>query len=157
MSFKLPTYKEPNFQTAHFKEYPDAAVQPVEKQGVAPDNFHATTIFPEYYKVNGKWHLLRQSRMDCVVVLAGDEQLEAKELRRLEVGDQVILGRTEDGSEGIYIHTKGFRDDSVAADTFAFRTGRSRETSYSRDYDRFIAVRKNQWVHYLGARPGGGV
>ncbi|MBP2642727.1 MAG: hypothetical protein H6Q67_614 [Firmicutes bacterium] len=140
MSFKLPTYREPNFQKAQFLEYPNVTVQRVEKHGVAPDNYHATTIFPEYYKVNGNWMLLTESRMDCVVVLGEGGQLEAKELRRLQVGDMVIVGRTEDGSEGIYIHTKGFRDDSVTAETFAFRTGRSRETSYSRDYDRLYQL-----------------
>jgi hypothetical protein len=78
--------------------------------------------------------------MDCTVVLSERGELEAKELRRLQVGDRVVVGRSEDGSEGIYIHTKGFRDDSAAADTFAFRTGRSRETSYSRDYDRLYEL-----------------
>lgn len=140
MSFKLPAYREPDFQIRRFIEYPEVTALPVEKQGVAPDDFHATTIFPEYYKVKGKWILLRQSRMDCTVVLGEDGQLEAREPRRLEVGDMVVVGRKEDGSEGIYVHTKGFRDDAGKADTFAFRTGRSRETSYSRDYDRLYEL-----------------
>lgn len=140
MSFKLPVYREPDFEIPQFLEYPNVTVQCVEKHGVAPDSFHATTIFPEYYKVNGKWLLLSPSRMDCTVVLGEDGQLEAKELRRLQVGDRVIVGRSEDGSEGIYIHIKGFRDDSVMSETFAFRTGRSRETSYSRDYDRLYEL-----------------
>lgn len=140
MKFKLPAYREPDFATGRFPEYPDASLRRVEKNGVAPDGFHATTIFPEYFKVNGGWVLLRQSRMDCTVILDEKGQLEAKELRRLQAGDMVIVGRTEDGSEGIYIHTKGFRDDSAAAETFAFRTGRSRETSYSRDYDQLYEL-----------------
>jgi hypothetical protein len=57
MSFKLPTYKEPDFQIPQFIEYPNVTVKRVERQGIAPDNFHATTIFPEYYKVNGHWLL----------------------------------------------------------------------------------------------------
>lgn len=140
MSFKLPTYREPDFRQPHLRESPDAAVRPVGKPGVAPDNFHATTIFPEYFKIGGQWTLLRQSRMDCTVVLGADGRLEAKEFRRLQPGDMVVVGRTEDGSEGIYIHTRGFRDDSGLAETFAFRTGRSRETSYSRDYDRLYEL-----------------
>ncbi|MDR3565951.1 MAG: hypothetical protein P4N59_31565 [Negativicutes bacterium] len=136
MGFQLPTYREPDFTAQHFCHCPNVTVQLVVRTGVAPDNFHGTTIFPEYYKVEGTWHLLSQSRMDCVVVLGEGGALEAKEIRRLQIGDRVIVGRTEDGSAGIYIHTKGFRDDSAAADVFAFRTGRSRETSYSRDYDR---------------------
>lgn len=136
MSYSLPTYREPNFKETRFLESPDVIMQPVEKQGVAPDMFHATSIFPEYFKVNGDWILLNESRMDCVVVVSENEQLEAKEFRLLQVGDKVVVGRTEDGSEGIYLYNKGFRDDSGGADAFAFRTGRSRETSYSRDYDR---------------------
>ena len=31
-----------------------------------------------------------------------DGSLEAKEFRRLEIGDKVITGRSDDGSEGIY-------------------------------------------------------
>lgn len=140
MSYKLPLYKEPDFQSSCFESCPDVSVRAVVMKGVAPDKFHATTIFPEYYKVNGKWRLLSESRMDCVVVLGENDRLEAKELRRLEVGEKVVVGRTEDGSEGIYVHTKGFRDDLATADIFAFRTGRSRETSYSRDYDRLYEL-----------------
>lgn len=142
MAFTLPAYNQPDFHTRRFIDCPDIAVRPVEKQGVAPEKFHATTIFPEYYKVDGKWLLLAESRMDCAVVLAANGQLAATELRRLQVGDRVVVGRTEDGSQGIYVHTKGFRDDSRAADKFAFRTGRSRETSYSRDYDRLYELLK---------------
>lgn len=136
MSFKLPTYKSPDFQSEKFANCPDITVRPVEKPGVAPAGFHATTIFPEYFKVNGRWLLLDQSRMDCVVVIGPDDRPTAKEFRRLAIGDKVVVGRTEDGRDGIYLHTRGFGDDSLASDAFAFRTGRSRETSYSRDYDR---------------------
>ncbi len=140
MSFKLPLYREPDFQQPRFRECPDAAVRRVEKPGVAPDGFHATTIFPEYFKIRNSWTLLSRSRMDCTVVLGADGSLEAKEFRRLQPGDMVVVGRSEDGSEGIYIHTGGFRDDAGLAETFAFRTGRSRETSYSRDYDRLYEL-----------------
>ena len=45
---------------------PDAVVLPVHKAGVAPANFHATTIFPEYFKIAGQWKLLTESRMENV-------------------------------------------------------------------------------------------
>ncbi len=147
MSFKLPTYREPDFDQPRFRACPAVAVRPVEKPGVAPDNFHATTIFPEYFKIGGQWTLLSQSRMDCTVVLGADGRLEAKEFRRLKPGDMVVVGRTEDGSDGIYIHTRGFRNDAGLAETFAFRTGRSRETSYSRDYDRLYELLRFEKNH----------
>lgn len=136
MSFNLPHYREPDFQIDRLLLSSDVRVESVKKTGVAPANFHSTTIYPEYYKINGSWRLLEKSRMDCVVVLGDGGQLEAKEFRRLQIGEQVVVGRSEDGSEGIYVHTRGFDASAETGDLFAFRTGRSRETSYSRDYDR---------------------
>ena len=138
--FTLPIYREPDFQSQELLHCPDVTMRCVKKQGVAPEHFHATTIYPEYFKINGKWNLLSQSRMDCVVVVGADGQLEVKEFRRLAVGERVIVGRTEDGSEGIYVYTRGFSDQTTAAQAFSFRKGRSRETSYSRDYDRLYEL-----------------
>jgi hypothetical protein len=56
----------------------------------------------------------------------------------------VAIGRTEDGSEGIYVHTRGFSGESGAGEAFSFRTGRSRETSYSRDYDRLYELLRHE-------------
>lgn len=140
MRFALPTYREPDFSHEEFKKSADVILKPVEKAGVAPEYYHATTIFPEYFKINGQWKLLHESRMDCVVVIRENGQLEATEFRRLHVGDQVVTGRTENGVEGIYVHTKGFWDASVKQEVFAFRTGRSRETAYSKDYDQLYEM-----------------
>lgn len=147
MKFKMPVYKEPDFAAETLQNCPDAVNVPVVKAGVAPRNFHATTIFPEYFKIGGKWVLLGQSRMDGVVVLHEDGRMEVKEFRRLAMGDRVFTGRTEDGSEGILVHATGFHQGESDADTFAFRTGRSRETSYSRDYDRLYELLKHEKVH----------
>ncbi len=135
MSFKLPVYQPPDFSNSQFDGCPDIKAEPVVKKGIAPENFHATTIFPEYFRINGHWILAEDSRMDCVVVVKGDSELTVKEFRNLDVGDMVVTGRTEDGSEGIYVHTKGFEAEDQARDAFSFRQSRSRETSYSRDYD----------------------
>ena len=98
MKFKMPVYEEQDFTSPKLRNCPDAVALQVIKTGVAPANYHATTIFPEYYKINGQWRLLTQSRMDGVVVLHEDGRLEVKEFRRLAVGDRVFAGRTEDGS-----------------------------------------------------------
>jgi lysine-ketoglutarate reductase/saccharopine dehydrogenase-like protein (TIGR00300 family) len=142
MSYELSKYKEPNFLLEPFVSAPKVKLIKVQKQGVAPDNYHATTIFPEYYKINGNWVLAKESRMDCVVVVNENNSIEIKEFRRLEVGEAVVIGRTEDGSEGIYVYTSGFKSGEDQDETFAFRTGRSRETSYSRDYDRLYELLK---------------
>ncbi|MDU4959221.1 MAG: hypothetical protein E6X17_00955 [Sporomusaceae bacterium] len=147
MSFKLPRYRQPDFQSPYFLQCPNVRWEEVQQDGVAPANFHATTIYPEYYKINGNWLLLCQSRMDCAVALTETGRLEAKEFRRLKTGDRIITGRSEDGSAGIYIHASGFADAAEDAGVFAFRTGRSRETSYSRDYDRLYDLLRFEKEH----------
>ncbi len=151
MQYTLPQYTAPNFQTGPFTSDPDAKLVEVLIPGVAPDNFHANTIFPEYFKLEGLWHLAVESRMDCVTVAArtskGVWTLHVTEFRRLAKGDLVVTGRTEDGSEGIFVHVDGFRATNTSADVFAFRTGRSRETSYSRDYDRLYELLRYEKSH----------
>ncbi len=148
MHFELPRYAAPDFLTEQLAKAPDARLIPVDIAGVAPDQFHANTIFPEYFKLDGVWHLAVESRMDCVTVAVPEPEtkwkLEVKEFRRLALGDLVVVGRTEDASEGIFVHVDGFRGESTGADVFAFRTGRSRETSYSRDYDRLYELLRHE-------------
>ena len=148
MHFDMPRYAAPDFQLESFSNAPNASLVAVEVAGVAPDGFHANTIFPEYFKIDGTWHLAVESRMDCVTVAVPDPvsgwKLEVTEFRRLHIGDLVVVGRTEDASEGIFVHVDGFRGESAGADVFAFRTGRSRETSYSRDYDRLYELLRHE-------------
>jgi lysine-ketoglutarate reductase/saccharopine dehydrogenase-like protein (TIGR00300 family) len=139
--FKIPVYKEPDFSEERFKNSPDVKWSAVETDGVAPENYHSTSMYPEYFKINGKWKLPEKSRMDSSVVWKEDDTLQVVENRNLKKGDRVILGRTERAEEGIYLHTKGFiSSDESANDKFVFRQGRSRETSYARDYDRLFEL-----------------
>jgi lysine-ketoglutarate reductase/saccharopine dehydrogenase-like protein (TIGR00300 family) len=134
MAFVLPSYSPPDFTLEPLRSAPDVRVEPVTQHGVAPADFHATTIYPEYFKVRGDWVLAEQSRMDCTVVVRA-HSVEVVEQRRLFPGDRVVVGRTENGEEGIYVHTTGFQGSAPVREKFAFRLGRTRETSYSRDYD----------------------
>lgn len=145
--FQLPRFRHPDFNNRMFVEAPEVKTQKVIKDGVAPENFHATTIFPEYFKINGKWVLVHESRMDSVVVIRSSGIPEVIEFRKLQQGDEVVVGRTEDGSEGIFVYTEGFVEEEGVNETFAFRTGRSRETSYSRDYDRLYELLKYERDH----------
>lgn len=105
-------------------------------------------MYPEYFKINGTWVLAKESRMDASVVICADGHLEVVENRNLKKGDRVILGRSENCAEGIYVHTDGFHSEEDAAeDKFVFRQGRSRETSYARDYDRLIELLKYEKEH----------
>ena len=126
--FKLPEYTAPDFSAERFISCPDVTTERAGR-GYIPENFYATTIYPEYFKINGEWKLIKGSRMDCSVVIK-DGEPHAVEMRNIREGDEVVVGRTDDGSCGVFVHTDGF----------AFRTGQSRETSYSRDYDRLYDI-----------------
>ena len=105
-------------------------------------------MFPEYFKIGGRWTLAEESRMDSSVVIGSDRTLHVVENRNLKQGDLVILGRSEDCEEGIYVHCHGFEDPSeVLEDRFVFRQNRSRETSYAKDYDRLIELLRYEKEH----------
>ena len=138
MPFDFPVYRAPDFAALGLSDAPDARLAAVEIDGVAPENYHATTMFPEYFRIGGVWRLAEESRMDCLAVWR-DGAIAVVEFRLLKRGDLVVLGRSEDGSEGIYVHTDGFGIPGEHGEAFAFRQRRSRETAYSVDYDSLYA------------------
>ena len=147
MIFQMPQYSHPDFSALGLSAAPDAMWETVTQDGVAPENFHSTSMFPEYFKIDGQWRLAEESRMDACVVIA-DHRLAVVEARNLKIGDKVILGRTEKGEEGIYLHSKGFsQPEETLEDEFVFRQGRSRETSYARDYDKLMELLRYEKDH----------
>jgi hypothetical protein len=113
-----------------------------------PRNFHGTSNHPEYLHIgNGRWLLAPESRMDAVMVLVG-ETVDVVEARRVRKGDQVVVGRTENGEEGIYVHVEGFDPPKeTAVDKFSFRTRGTRETPFSRCYDDLYQVLRHDRDH----------
>ncbi len=137
--FELPNYIAPDFSVLPKNE---AVLEEVEQDGVAPEYFHSTSMFPEYFYIEGKWLLAEESRMDSCVIYKNGKVLVV-EARNLKKGDKVILGRSEEGEEGIYVHTCGFVEKASSIDDkFVFRQGRSRETAFSRDYDKLYELLK---------------
>ena len=67
MDFVMPTYTAPDFTRPEFLSAPDAAFETVEKDGVAPEDFHSTSMYPEYVKLEGRWRLAEESRMDSCI------------------------------------------------------------------------------------------
>lgn len=148
MSFTIPKYHHPDFSLERFKQAPDAVYEEADRDGVAPDNYHSTSMYPEYFKINGTWVLAEDSRMDASVVLCASGRLEVVENRNIKKGDKVILGRTEKCEEGIYMHCHGFEEEGESLDDqFVFRQGRSRETSYARDYDNLFELLRHEKEH----------
>lgn len=145
--FTLPEYCAPDFSAPLLQNAPSVRTAPAPADGAAPAGYHATGMYPEYYKVDGVWRLAEKSRMDCVSVLAPDGELRIVEFRNLVQGDSVVLGRTDDGSEGILMHTEGFSAGGKSAEAFAFRTGRSRETAFTRDYDALAGLLRHEKEH----------
>ena len=146
--FNLPKYREPDFTEERFAKAPDVKWEAVTIKGVAPENYHSTSMYPEYFKIDGEWRLAKESRMDSSVVIGEYGELKVVENRNLEIGDKVILGRSENAEEGIYLHATGFEDpEEEEGDQFVFRQGRSRETSFARDYDRLFELLKYEKEH----------
>lgn len=156
MSFSIKQYHGPDFSQPRFAAMPEARWQPCPMDGVAPEGYHAMGISPEYFKVEGRWHLAEESRMDCVPVWQGG-RVAVVEFRNLKQGDLVCMGRTEDGSNGIYVHGTGFEEEAGHDQFFSFRQSRSRETGFSRDYEEIVelSTKRTTAVMWCGswARP----
>ncbi|MBR6738135.1 MAG: hypothetical protein IKL99_00520 [Oscillospiraceae bacterium] len=148
MAFQFPQYQAPDFELPALKNAPDAVTAPAPKDGVAPEGYHSTSMYPEYFKINGAWRLAEESRMDASVVVDADGTLRVVENRNLKEGDAVVIGRTEAGEEGIYLHNAGFQpEEAVLEDKFVFRSGRSRETSFAKDYDALVELLRYEKDH----------
>ncbi len=148
MAFTLPPYHAPDFTSPSLRDAPPVVFERAEKTGVAPEYYHATSIFPEYLNLKERgWKILEESRMDCVVVRDRDGSLTVREFRHVGAGDMVALGRKENGEEGILVHTGAFDHPRQGTEKFAFRTRITRETSFSIDYDELYSLLEYERGH----------
>ena len=72
----------------------DAKLQPVNQNGVAPDDFYVSTIYPTEVRINGEWVKVQNQRMDgAIAITRAPKGLVAtcKILRDLEVGEEVVV------------------------------------------------------------------
>ena len=105
----LPRYIVPDFSAARFSKAPPARTITCEADGVLPDDFFATTNLPSYVKGDdGKWTMPQEPRMDGCLVRASGGGWVVREARRVMRGEAVVVGRAEDGSEGVLVHANGF-------------------------------------------------
>ena len=49
--FEMPEYRHPDFSQEMFVNAPSVKYEAAEKDGVAPENFHSTSMYPEYFKI----------------------------------------------------------------------------------------------------------
>ncbi|MBL8984275.1 MAG: hypothetical protein JNL26_18960 [Gemmatimonadetes bacterium] len=108
---------------------PAARTARAERDGVLPDDFFATTNLPTYIKgADGRWTMPREPRMDGVLVRDASGTWWVREGRRVKQGDEIVVGRAEDGSEGVLVHANGFQVDGGAHGDFHFMSSQvSRE------------------------------
>ena len=137
MSFQLPTFTPPNFNSEQFMNSPDAKHSKVVKDGVAPCGFYLTSHLPTYYKLNGKWVLPQRSSLNCAAIIKNDTVV-IKELRDLTIGEEVILAEVSDGSEGVF-KSSGLFDKSVMQ-----TAGKAVETSFTGDYNFLYELMKHE-------------
>jgi lysine-ketoglutarate reductase/saccharopine dehydrogenase-like protein (TIGR00300 family) len=129
MSAPAARYTPPDFTSAALKGAPPARTVAAESDGVLPEGFFATTNLPTYVKgTDGRWTLPREPRMDGCLVARADGGWWVREGRRVQRGDRVVVGIAEDGSEGVYVHARGFQIPASAGGDFHFMSSQvSRE------------------------------
>lgn len=77
------------------QEVCDNPLELVTQDGVAPDDFYVTTIYPTEVRVNCEWIRVQNQRMDGAIVVTQTPEgaiAECKLLRDLQRGDRVIVG-----------------------------------------------------------------
>jgi lysine-ketoglutarate reductase/saccharopine dehydrogenase-like protein (TIGR00300 family) len=91
-----------------------ARLEIVTQQGVAPDHFYSTTIYPTEIHLQGGWVEVEKQRMDTVIVVGPEETsptTECRLFRDLQPGEQVVCG-----VEGVRVSYP----DSTSKGEFAF-------------------------------------
>ena len=116
----MPPFSPPDFTS--LKDSPDARFVAAPADGVLPEGFFSSTNLPTYVRVDGKWTMPRDPRMDSAIVLTKDRQLFIREGRRVKKGEMVAVGQAEDGSEGIFVHAEAFMGGEDSEGEFAFMT-----------------------------------
>jgi lysine-ketoglutarate reductase/saccharopine dehydrogenase-like protein (TIGR00300 family) len=101
-------FRPPDLAGLPLAEAPDARFVPAPADGVLPDAFFSTTNLPTYVKVDGRWRLPLEPRMDSAIVLGSDGVLRIREGRRVQRGELVVVGTAEDGSQGVFVHAHAF-------------------------------------------------
>jgi lysine-ketoglutarate reductase/saccharopine dehydrogenase-like protein (TIGR00300 family) len=121
----------PDFSSAALANAPDATFVAAPADGVLPDRFFSTTNLPTWVKVKGEWRMPREPRMDSALVLDREGILWIREGRRVARGDMVVVGKAEDGSEGVYVHSQAEDDDAGEFKFMTSEVSREKPIDYS--------------------------
>ncbi|MEO0932554.1 MAG: TIGR00300 family protein, partial [Cyanobacteria bacterium J06641_2] len=72
----------------------DAKLEPVIQNGVAPDDFYVSTIYPTEVRIKGEWIKVDSQRMDGAIAITETPEgviARCKILRDLEAGEKVVV------------------------------------------------------------------
>ena len=128
----VPTIPPPDFSEPRLANAPDARFVPAPADGVLPEDFFSTTNLPTYVRVRGEWLLPHEPRMDAALVIDRNGELWVREMRRVRAGELVAIGKNEDGSEGIFVHTDiAARDDDGEFKFMASEVSREKPVDYA--------------------------
>ena len=121
----------------------DARLTAADMDGVAPDEFYSTTIYPTDVRINGRWTRATGQRMDAVLVVDGgdaaaDGSAEGGPAVRCALFRDIRFGqRVVCGVDGIRIHAAPAKK---AGDEFAFMSsGVSSERRVELSVDQIAA------------------
>ncbi|MGF1588464.1 MAG: TIGR00300 family protein [Pleurocapsa sp.] len=77
------------------EEVDNAIMTTCDLDGVAPDDFYVSNIYPTEVRVNDQWIRVQKQRMDGAIVISDDSNgvtAECRILRDLNQGDRVVVG-----------------------------------------------------------------
>lgn len=140
-------YSPPDFESPPFNTAPKVKLAFAPGDGLLPDNYHASSNLPEFINLeNHGWVLAPEGRMDAVFVV-NEDKIAVVEPRRVKKNDMIVIGRTEDGEEGIYVHSDCFEKLEQSRDKFTFRSRGTRETPFSHSYDSLYEILRYDREH----------
>lgn len=137
MAFRIPKFTPPNFELSFLADAPEIELEEVKKEGVAPRGFFLTSHMPTYYHHDGEWLLPKHNTHHSVAVLQENEII-IKEFNDLLVGDKVVMGKSSDASNGVFVYKDGFGDKVI------MKEGTAVETSFSDAYNFLFDLMRNE-------------
>ena len=96
----------------------NAVTEACDLDGVAPDDFYVSNIYPTEVRVNDRWIRVQKQRMDGAIVISEDANgvtAECRILRDLQKGDRVVVG-----VDGIRTVRKKSNRELKAKEEFSF-------------------------------------
>lgn len=141
------SYRHPDWNELGLSKAPDCRFEPAPKDETLPDGFMSTTNFPTYVKIDGQWRMPERPRMDSHLVWEpGAQRLLVQEFRLIRKGDLVAVATAENGSEGVFVWTRGFEDlaDETTDEAFGFmisEVSREKPVNYEAILEHFIENR----------------